>query len=95
VPADEATLGDADGGEINHETDVTSEAEATRMGQSLPVDEKEVGSSSEPTEGGDQGWYLAEGEETGDVRKGDRGLDDDLFDEIEVWIGQQDDSGAG
>lgn len=95
MPAAEAALGDADGGNAGEEAEVAGDTEAAGVGVALAVDEEEIGPWGELFEGQGKGRDFSKGKEAGDVGKGDRAFDDALFDELEGRIGEDDGSGAG
>ena len=95
VLAGEPALGDADGRQVEEEAEVTGDAEAAGVRVAVAVYEDEVRGVFEALEGkGEQGDF-AEGEEAGDIRECDGGLEDMVLDEAEVRVGEEDDGGAG
>jgi len=95
VLASQAGLGNADGRQVQEQTQVAGDTEAPRMGEAMAIHQEKVRHSLQLLEGAGQGWYLPEGEEAGDVGKGDRLLDDVLLDECQFGIGENHSSGAG
>ena len=69
VRPDEARLGAADRGPIEDQPQVRGEADPSGVGDSLAVEENEIGLSAQLREGRDQRRSLAESEKPGDVRE--------------------------
>src|SRR3989304_2753599 len=90
-----AVGGGADGGEVQEEAEVAGDAEPSRVGVALAVDEEEVGGALQHLERLEEDGELAEGEEAGDVGEGYGGFDDVLLDGLQVRVGEEDDGGAG
>jgi len=95
VLSHQAGLGDADRGQVQEQTQVTGDAEASRMGEAMAVHEEKVRHSLQLLEGAGQGGYLPEGQEARYVGEGDRLLDDVLLDECQFGIGENHNSSAG
>ena len=70
---------------------MTGDAEAPRMGETMAVHEENVRSPLQPLKSASQDGHLPEGEETGDVREGERLLDNVLLDEVQIRIGEEND----
>ncbi len=94
VLTDEAALGHAYGGDVQEEAEVAGEAEASRVGEAVAVDEEEVRRPLQLLEGAGEDGHLAEGEEAGDVGEGDGLVDEVVLDEAEVGVGEEDDGAA-
>ncbi len=91
VLTDEAALGDAYGGDVQEEAEMAGEAEASRVGEAVAVDEEEVRRALQLLEGSGEDWHLAEGEEAWDVGERDGLVDEVVLDEAEVGVGEEDD----
>ncbi len=91
VAAEEAALGDAYGGHVQQESQVTGDAEASRVGEAVAVDEEEVRRPLQLLEGAGEDGHLAEGEEAGDVGEGDGLVDEVMLDEVKVGVREEDD----
>lgn len=63
---------------------MAGDAEAAWMRHALAIDENEIRTDAQPLESLQHGWRLAEAEEAGNVRKGGRPGDADLFKQYEV-----------
>ena len=79
--AGEQRLGAPDTREVEEQAQVAGQAESTRMGQAVTIEEAEVGSVGEPREGGHEQRPLANGQIAWHVRErwpphGRRRLDD-------------------
>ena len=94
VLTDEAALGHAYGGDVQKEAKVAGEAEASRVGEAVAIDEEEIRRALQLLEGAGEDGHLAEGEEAGDVGEGDGLFDEVVLDEAEVGVGEEDDGAA-
>ena len=73
---DQERLRAADRRQIEEQAEMTGDAAAARMGDPLAVNEQQVRAMLQRPDRLQPDRRLAEGEEAGDVRKGDRSLDD-------------------
>ena len=78
-------------GQVQQQTQMAGDAESTRMREAVAVSHHEVRGPLELLESARQKRHLTEGEEAGDIRKGERLLDDLLLDESQVRVGEEDD----